>query len=249
MPEPTASEQSPSATPEAAASASRWEDFIDIFYAPSTVFQRREHTGFFIPMLVVTLLVGTIVLLNSGVLQPVMDAEFTRATAAAMKKNPNVTAEMMEKMRGTGEKIAKVGAFVFVPVAMFCVGLVLWLCGKLMDAKQTVAQAIMVASFAFVPRIIENVLNGVQGLLFDPAALNGRYRLTLGPGRFLDPDTASPLLLALVGRMDLFTIWVTVLLAIGLAVTGKTTRGKAAFAAVLVWIIGGLPTILQAMRA
>ena len=100
-----------------------------------------------------------------------------------------------------------------------------------------------------VPRIIENVLNGVQGLLLDPATLNGRFRLSLGPGRFLDPDTASPVLLAIVGRMDVFTIWVTVLLAIGLAVTGKISKQKAAIAGVLVWIVGGLITVLQAMRA
>ena len=249
MSEPSAPEHSLTTDPGTSPSASWWEDFIDIFYAPSTVFKRREHSGFLIPMLVVTLLVGTIAVLNSGVLQPVMDAEFTRATAAAMKKNPNVTAEMMEKMRGTGEKIAKVGGFVFVPVIMFCIGLVLWLVGKLLDAKQTVTQAIMVTGYAMVPRIIENVLNGVQGLLLDPATLNGRFRLSLGPGRFLDPDTASPVLLAIVGRMDVFTIWVTVLLAIGLAVTGKISKQKAAIAGVLVWIVGGLITVLQAMRA
>lgn len=249
MSEPAAEEASRTGDAVATPSASWWEDFIDILYAPSTVFRRREHSGFLVPMLVVTLVVGTLVVLNSGVLQPVMDAEFTRATAAAMKKNPNVSAEMMEKMRGTGEKIAKVGAFVIMPVLMFCVGLILWLCGKMLDARQTVAQAIMVSAFAMVPRIIENALNGVQGLLLDPSALNGRYRLTLGPGRFLDPDTASPVLLALVGRLDLFTLWVTVLLAIGLAVTGRISRQRAMIAGVLVWIIGGLLPLLQAMRA
>ena len=46
----------PSASPAASpASASVWEDFIDIFYAPSAVFARRSTSGFFIPMLVVTI--------------------------------------------------------------------------------------------------------------------------------------------------------------------------------------------------
>ena len=30
--------------------ASRWEDFIDIFYAPSSVFARRATSGFLLPM-------------------------------------------------------------------------------------------------------------------------------------------------------------------------------------------------------
>jgi hypothetical protein len=228
--------------------ASRWEDFIDIFYAPSIVYERRQNSGFGIPMLVVTVLIGLIALANSGVMQPIMDAEFARQTAIMMKKNPQITAEMMEKGRAFGETIAKIGAFVVVPIGMFLTGLVLWIIGKFFDAKQTLAAAIMVAAYAYVPRILESILAGVQGLLMDPASLNGRYSISLGLGRFLDPDTASPMLLALLGRVDVFTIWVTVLLAIGLAVTGKIPRSKAALAAVIVWLVGALPGVLQAAR-
>ena len=235
------------ATPSAP--ASWWEDFIDIFYAPAQVFARRESSGFGIPMLVVTLMLALIAIANSGAMQPIMDAEFTRATAAAMKKNPQVTAEMMAKSRAFGEAIAKYGAFVFVPVGIFLTGLVLWIVGKFFDARQTLGAAIMVASYAFVPRIVEGVLNGVQLLLLDPATLNGRFRLSLGLGRFLDPDTASPVLVALLGRIDVFTIWITVLLAIGLAVTGKIPRSRAAIAGVLVWVIGALPSLLGALRS
>ena len=72
--------------------------------------------------------------------------------------------------------------------------------------------------------------------------------MSLGVGRFFDPDTASPILLAIVGRLDVVTIWVTVLLAIGLAVTGRISRGKAAIAGVIMWIVGALPPLLTALR-
>lgn len=232
-----------------ATSASWWEDFVDIFYAPSQVFARRAGSGFGLPMLVVTVLIALIGLANSGVMQPIMDAEFSRATAAAMRKNPQLTAEMMERGRGIGEGIAKYGAVVFIPVAIFLTGLALWLCGKLVDARESLAAAIMIASYSYVPRIVEGVLNGVQGLLLDPALLDGRYRLSLGLGRFLDPNTASPVLLALLGRVDVFTIWVTVLLAIGLSVTGRIPRSRAAIAAALTWILGALPALLGALRS
>jgi len=236
------------ASPAPAKPASRWEDFIDIFYAPSSVYERRRNSGFGIPMLVVTVLIGVIFIANSGVMQPIMDAEFARGAAAAMKKNPQLTPEMMEKGRAIGETFAKIGAFIFVPIGIFLTGLALWIVGKFFDAKQTLAAAIMVASYAYLPRVLESILNGVQGLLMDPAKLDGRYRLSLGVGRFLDPNSASPVLLALVGRIDVFTIWVTVLLAIGLAVTGRIPRSKAAVAAVLVWILGALPALLGAAR-
>ena len=233
----------------APSAASRWEDFIDIFYAPSQVFARRANSGFGIPMLVVTVLIAVIAIANSGVLQPMMDAEFSRATAKAMRDNPQVTAEMMEKGRSFGEAIAKYGAFVFIPVGIFFTGLALWLSGKLVDAREHLSQAIMIAAYSFVPRIVEGVLAGVQGLVLDPSAMNGRFRLSFGVGRFLDPDTASPIALALLGRIDLFTIWVTVLLAIGLAVVGRIPRSRAAIAAALVWILGALPQLMTALRS
>lgn len=237
------------AAPAPAKPASRWEDFIDIFYAPSSVYERRAHSGFGIPMLVVTVLVGLIFIANSGVMQPIMDAEFSRNMALAMKKNPQLTPEMVEKGRGMAETFGKIGAFFFMPIAMFLTGLVLWIVGKFFDAKESLAAAIMIASYAYVPRILEGIVNGVQGLLMDPAKLDGRYRMSLGVGRFLDPNTASPMMLALFGRVDVFTIWVTVLLAIGLSVTGRIPRSRAALVAVIVWIIGALPAVLGAARA
>jgi hypothetical protein len=127
-------------------------------------------------------------------------------------------------------------------------GVVIWIVGKFFDAKQSVNAAVVVAVFSYVPRVVEGVVNRVEGLLIDTSNLNSRYSLTLGLGRFFDPDTTSPILLGLIGRIDVFTIWITVLIAIGLAVTGKISRGKAAIAAAIVWLVGALPTLAGALR-
>jgi hypothetical protein len=228
--------------------AAIWEDFIDMFYAPSDVFRRRAHGSVLIPLVVMTLVMGTLFYLNSGALRPVFEAEFDRQMAVAMRSNPKITPEALEGMRGFAERIGQVGAFVIVPSVIFCIGIVTWLVGKLFDATESFKTALVVAAYAYAPRILESVANGLQGLLLDPEQLNGRFRLSLGPARFLDPDAASPLLLAVVGRTDLVTIWVTVLIAIGLAVTGGLRRGRAALAAALIWLIGALPAALQAIR-
>jgi hypothetical protein len=106
----------------------------------------------------------------------------------------------------------------------------------------------VVAAYAYVPRVLDGVINAVQAVVVDPSYLDGRFRLTLGIGRFLDPDETSPLLLALVGRIDVMTIWITVLLAIGLSVTGRIPLRRAAVAAAIVWFIGALPLVFQALR-
>jgi hypothetical protein len=228
--------------------AAVWEDFLDIFYAPSAVFARRENGSFFIPMLVVTVLLGVMFFVNSRVIDPIMAAESQRAMAKAMAANPKITPEMVAQMSGVTRTITKIATFIFVPLVIFCTGVALWLVGKMFGATQTFRAALVVAAYAYVPKILEGVLAGVQGFFVDPAQLDGQYRLTLGVGRFLDPDTTNAGLIGLLGRIDLFTIWVTVLLAIGLAVTGRIPRGKAAMAAVVVWILGALPGVSRAFQ-
>ncbi len=238
------------APPESAppAQVAYWEDFMDIIYAPAAVFARRATSGFAVPMLVVTVLLTLSFVVNRGVLQPIMDAEFTRGVAAAMRKDPRVTLEQMAGFRTMMEKFVLLFAVVGPPVVMLLVGLGLWVTGKLVEARQTLGAATMVACYAYVPRVLASIVSGVEGLVMDPAALTGQYSVSIGPGRFLDPDATAPLLLALVGRLDLFTLWTAVLLAIGLSVTGRIPRRQAAMAAVLVWILGAVPAFLTALR-
>jgi len=225
-----------------------WEDFIDIFYAPSAVFARRGTGSFWVPLVVVTLAMGVLLYLLSGVLQPVFDAEFDRGMAVAMQRNPRLTPEAVDRFRRMAGIFGQVAGFLFVPLAIVCTGAALWVIGKLFEAKQTFRAALVVAAYSFVPKIVEIVVHGVEGLMLDPEQLNGRFRLSLGIGRFLNPDTTSPLLLAVVGRIDLFTIWVTVLLVIGLSVTGGISRARAFMAAPIIWAAGAIPLILQAAR-
>lgn len=229
--------------------AAAWEDFVDIFVSPAKVFARRQGSGFFVPLLV--LLIGMLVLFfaTRDALQPIFDAEYARGAAAMLKQNPQLTPEQVEQGRGTMAKFAVVGVVGFMAVAPLLAGLVLWLMGKIVGARQALGDAVMVGVFAFYPRLIEAALNAVQAFVLPEEQLRGRYSLSLGPARFLDPDSASPLLLALLGRVDLFTLWVTALLAIGLRVTGKITTAQAVLAAALVWLIGALPGLLGALRA
>lgn len=229
------------ATPE---KASLLDDFMDIFYAPSSVFARRENASFWVPLLIVSVLLGLAFFANRDLMEPIMEAEMQRSMAASGQQ---LTPEQMEAARRFTTGIGSVTAFLFPPIAILMIGVVVWGVGKFFDARQTLNAALVVAAFSYVPRVVEGIVNRVQGLVVDPSTLDHRYSLSIGPGRFLDPDTASPVLLGLVGRLDVFTLWVTVLIAIGLAVTGKISRGKAAIAAAIVWLIGALPTIAGAL--
>jgi hypothetical protein len=228
---------------------STFEDILEIFYSPTAVFERRKDQPAFGLALVIfaVLFIGLFFLLRSA-MEPIFDAEIKRGMAAAVKQNPQLTPEMVEKMSGFGRTFAIFGICGYALVGPLVVGLVLWLFGKLVSAKQELGQAMMVTTFAFFPRLVQSLVNGLQALVLPEESLISQYSVSLSPARFLNPDAANPLLLALLGRVDLFTLWMTALMAIGLAITGKVSRGQAALAAAGVWLIGGLPQIWGAVR-
>jgi hypothetical protein len=227
--------------------ASLWEDFIDIIVAPASVFRRRERGSWLIPLLIVTIAIAVIAFASRGVMQPVMDAEFERV-ADGMRKNPQITEEMIDRARSVGAFFTTYGPIIITPISIILVGFMTWLVAKLVDSRQSLHAAMVVAAYAFVPRVIQFIANAVQGLLLSPDKLNGIIKLSFSPARFLDPATASPVLIQILNRFDLFTIWVTVLLAIGVYVTGRVSKGQATVAGVLFWIVGSIPALLSALR-
>ena len=226
-----------------------WEDFIDIFYRPSDVFDRRREGQFGLALLI--LVVATTVLyfvLRNG-LAPIIEAEIAKQTAAIAEKNPQLSADQLAASAGMMEKFALFGVIIFVPIGVLLTAVVLWILGRLVDAKIAFAAAMMIGTYAQFPRLAETILNALQGLLLPPEAITSRYSVQLGPARFLDPDSVGPFLMTLIGGLDVFTIWVTVLLAIGLSVVGRIPIGRAAIAAAGVWLVTLLPQLYSAISA
>jgi hypothetical protein len=235
--------------PGSQAAAAWWEDFLEIFTAPSKVFARREKANFLLPLLVLTVLITVVFLGTRGAIQPAYQADIERGMAAALEANPELTAETLEGVTRTQERFAPIIVFFAIPITVLLTGLLLWVAGKFVGAKQALGAAMVVATFANFPKLIQSLVNGIQGLVLPVESLDGMSRLSIGPARLLDPTLASPMALGFAMRADVFIIWVTVLLAIGLKVTGKITMGAAAAAAAIVYVVGAFPTILGALRA
>jgi hypothetical protein len=232
----------------APAKAGLWEDFVDIFYAPSSVFARRADGKFGMPLFILVAVATVLVFLTKNAVQPLMDAEFTRRSADMLAKNPNLTAEQLASGRGFMETFGPIFFALALAVSIIGTGFVLWLVGKLFDAKESVAAAMMVATYAEVPRIVQVLTNAAQGLFMAPEKLNSMNSVGFNLARFMDPDHASQVAIALASRVDLFTIWVTVLLAIGLHVVGRISKQQAAIAAAITWVVGALPAVFGALR-
>lgn len=212
-------------SPSAPEQSSLMEDLIDIWYAPAAVFSRRKK-GMWAPLFVVTVLCSVLMIVNAGAMQGVMDTEVQRAIAEAMEANPSMTAAQLEGMRGMMEGSIKWGAVAIIPAVLFLLGLAVFLVGRIMGGTLTYGTGVMIASLAYLPRILELLLVTVQSLVLDTSTFVGRYQFSWGVGRFLDPSGKQGML-NLLGRIDLFTLWVTILIGIGLVHAAKVEKSKA----------------------
>lgn len=223
------------------------EDFIEIFYAPSRVFARREGSSFWAPLLVITVIAALFAFANRSVYGAIFDAEFSRTAAKVMAENPQVTAEMMESQRGIGEGIGTIFSYIGTPILIFLVGVFTWLAAKIVSAKVSMQAAILIVAFAQIPRLVMALLWTVQALVLDTGTITSQHSFGFSPARFMDPDSVQKPIIDFVGRFDVFTIWATILIGIGVAVIAKVPRGKGYAAAAIVWAIASVLTLLPAL--
>jgi hypothetical protein len=229
-------------------SASVWEDFVDIFTNPSAVFERRREGQFGMALLILAVLTGILAFALHNGLAPVMDAVIAKQQAAALAKNPALTADQLSSMTGVMEKMSKFGAIIFVPIAAVIGAALIWIIGKFLDARMAFAAAMMISVYSGVPRIIQTVVTALQGLFMAQESITSANSVSIGPARFL-PDSGNAVLGAVLGSLDVFSIWIYVLIAIGIAVVARVPMKRAAIASGLVWLISLLPALYTAISS
>ena len=229
-------------------STSIWEDFADIFVEPVAVFNRRRDGKFGLVLLILAIIVTVLsVGLHNG-LAPIIDAETSRATAAMLAKNPQLSSDQLSMGQNVMAKFAMYGAGVFLCIGVLISGVIVWVASRIVGAKESFAVAMMIATYSQFPRLIETIANALQGLLLSPASITSRYSVSLSPARFLSPDT-NPFVLSVVGAIDVFTLWSVALIAVGVYVTARIGKDRAAIVAALVWVVGLVPAIFAALRS
>jgi hypothetical protein len=245
MTEPTAvaDAQTPPAKP------SFFEDIIDVFFNPIAVFRRRANSSPWPALITCAVLSAIIALATFNVISPVLDAEWTRNSAKILKANPNMTQEMIDKSRGITQMTARYAPIILVPLMIFVIGVVAWLISKLVSAKESFNAAIVVVAYAYLVRVLGGIVSAIIALLTDPSKITGVGSVSVGPLRFMNPDTSSPIAMALAGRLDVFLLWFTILIAVGIYATGKVSKGRAIAFGILLWVVGAIPTILGGWRA
>lgn len=242
---PAGDAAAPPATPE---KASIIEDFIEIFYAPSKVFGRRVTSGFGMHLLLVTILAAAFAFATRGVTSQILDAQFDRQVEQMTKRNPQMTAEQLQAGRGIQTAIGGGAVYIGTPIALFVLGLFVWLGAKIVSAKLSYGQAVLVATLAWIPRLLGMLVTALQAVVMDTSNVTSPFDLAISPARFTDA-TANPVLYAALGNIEVFGIWCYVLIGLGIAVMGNVPRARGYVVAAVLFVLGSLFTVVPALMS
>lgn len=218
-------------TPAPAKPAPLWEDFIDIFYAPSMVFERRRDANPWPMILIVTALITLIGVMTWNSLSPVYESEVRAQFAKAMAANPQMTQDMVDTQVGIQMGFRRWGGVMF-PLGVLIIALPIWLLARIVGAKEmTYTRALVVVAWSSIIAVVSALLLGVQGLVLDVSSITSPDKLSLSAARFLDKDTMSAFAYGMLKAVDVFGIWSLIVMAIGVRVVGRSTKnGAIAFA-------------------
>ncbi|NUQ21888.1 MAG: YIP1 family protein [Gemmatimonadaceae bacterium] len=225
------------------------DDIIEIFYAPSRVFARqRDNPRFWGAFIILSILFALGVWVMMRNLASVMDAQMSRQMAEALRKNPQLTQDQLERGRRIGEMMAPISGLFIAVITTLILGVVIWVIGKFFDSKADVNQGLMIATFASFPKVIDLILAAVLALVLGTDNIPNMLVATPSLARFA-PTGIAPQLLGLLSRLSIGIVWATILIAIGLHVVGRIPKARAYAAAVIIWLLGSALVIATAARS
>lgn len=217
-------------------SASRWEDYIDVFFSPTELFRRRAHDAVAPPLLTLLGLsvVFYLVLLPANLM----------VMRVSVADNPQA-AEMMAGRVGT--IMAAVGAIgqplMYLLILSFTAGL-LWIVGRFADVRIEFSRALLITTYGGFIFLLAQIAAGVLIMVLGEGNVDIVRSMSFGPLRFIGDEDMNKLALALLGRIDVFAIWQAVIWGIGLRVVYNLSTQRAALIAAVVWLLTTVPNLI-----
>ena len=230
----TDSDQTPGPPPEPVSAVGR---LAGVFFSPGATFRSiAARPGFVAPLILWTV----ISLALYAAMAPKFDYE-RMIRASLEKRGQTVPEDRIQSMVATQKKIAPVIGLVFsaiVPtLATLIVALVFWASFKAFGWDVTFRQGVGVSAHAFLPSVVGTLLLipvVLQRETIDPQGEPDLLRSNLA---FLVDKASSPALHSLLGSIDVFSLWTLVLLTIGFAAAGRTSRKAAAGVVFTIWAL------------
>lgn len=121
-------------------------------------------------------------------------------------------------------------------LALIFGGIFLFVFNVLLGGELRFGQTFSISCYALLPLGLKGVLTVVIMFLKDPADFDIQNPVASNSGAFLDPDTVPAWLVSVGTSLDVFNVWIVLLLATGFAAAArKITWSKSLTWVLLTW--------------
>jgi hypothetical protein len=162
---------------------------------------------------------------------------------ANSSRQPQGTPEQQQQGIEMGVKVATIIGYVvplIIPVMFLIIaGVLTGITAGILSAPVKFSQVFAIVCYANLPGIIKAALTMVVMQMKSLADFTFSNPLMFNPGAFMDPKTSSKFLYSLATALDLFSLWIMLLIAVGLkaAAGKKLSFGGAFFAVAMPWAV------------
>lgn len=212
---------------------------VGVLVSPGKTFQAISEKPTWVAPLLALIILG---LASAAMMSGKMDwGEITRDSIAA--KGQEVPEAQLETIIDFQEKAGPIfmygGTLLGQPAVFLLLALVFMVVFKMLGGELTFMKSFSVILHSMMPRALMGVLS-IPVILgkseFGFEELKTGSLLTSNLGAFA-PEDAGSAVVALLSSVDVFSIWVLVLLVIGFGTVAKVSRGAAVGGVVGLWVV------------
>jgi len=204
---------------------------INTFIAPSKTFADiRRSASWWVPWLLLTLVgLGA----SAVIVKKVDFYEMTRQQIANSRQAAqfeSLPKDQQEQRLAIGVKIGKIFTFVLPVIgpilgALLIGALMMGTFNFVFEAEVRFRQALAIIFYAWLPGLLHGIFTMATLLLrSDTENVNIRNLVATNPGYFMDPNTSSKFVYGMASSLDIFSIWIIILIGIGFAVNASNRK-------------------------
>jgi hypothetical protein len=243
-------------TPETVKPFSFTEKLAGIFATPGELFENVRQTGktpgnWVVPsiiFIIVAILMGQLMMTNASLVSQ-LGSIMQKGVDEAVAKG-SMTAEQAEQAAGFLKpdsmifRIQQVaGIIIITPIALFLLSLVYWLLGKWgMNATAPYMKVVEIAGLTMFITCLESIVTTL--LMF---AMDSLYA-TPSLGLFVTDFDIQNKLHAALAKVNVFTIWDTAVMSIGLSKLFQRDLPKVLVLVFALWLVWSVFTVLTGIR-